>query len=72
MNTHSTEDPIEWEFDVPASQVDLKRIVGELNGVKAIYTYAYMEQLKKNAPTTFARLGQWAAENNRLHGIKFD
>lgn len=55
-------DPIEWEFGVPASKVDLERIWIELGGMPAIYSIAYINDLKAKAPTVHRRLMAWAKE----------
>jgi hypothetical protein len=46
----------EWGFSVPPDQVDLERLWSELRGLTAIYAYAYLESLKREAPLTYARL----------------
>jgi hypothetical protein len=58
-----TSDPVEWEFGVPASQVDIQRLCSELIGLPAIYVYSYIDQLKKNAPVVYGRFVEYARAN---------
>lgn len=46
-------DPIEWEFTVPASQVDMQRIWFELSKVNVFARASYLVELKLRAPVTF-------------------
>lgn len=64
-------DPIEWEFGVPASQVDVRRIWEELAGASGAQTLAYLGALRQNAPTVYRRLGEWAKENNVMNYWNF-
>lgn len=52
------DDPIEWEFGVPASQVDLERIERELRYVPAAMCFVYLDALKTNAPTVYGRFAK--------------
>lgn len=58
------EDPIEWEFSVPASRVDLHRIYQELSCLPAIFAAAYLGELKMHAPVTYAMFAEYAETNN--------
>ena len=58
--------PIEWKFELPASQVDLKRIADEIDTMPALLAYSYVEQLRRNAPTVYMRLRDWAYANDRM------
>lgn len=49
----------EWEFSVPPEEVDLNRLWEELVCLTVIFACSYLEQLKKNAPKTYARLREW-------------
>ena len=64
-------DPVEWDFGVPASQVDVQRIHDELQGIPAIYVYAYLGELKTRAPTVYRRLGTWAQETGRMSYVNW-
>lgn len=62
----------EWGFDVPSDQVNLERIVRELDGVVAMYAYSYIGELKANAPLVYRRLRDWAIANKRLIWVGWD
>jgi hypothetical protein len=59
----------EWGFE--SDNVDLERIYIELGQYPAIYQYSYMEQLKKNAPKTYANMKKWAEEKNIMKWLKW-
>jgi hypothetical protein len=61
----------EWAFLVPPEHVDFARIYQELQGRTALECYVYLEQLKKEAPNTFACFGRWAKERNLMTWAKF-
>ena len=61
-----SDDPIEWGFKVPASQVDLDRIVAELLGRPVVEVTLYLSLLRKNAPAVYGRLVDHAAKNDLL------
>jgi hypothetical protein len=67
----SVADPVEWEFGVPASQVDVERIVRELRGLTVVAVQMYLGALKRKAPTVYARLAQHATDNDAMPGIVF-
>ncbi len=49
------DDPIEWQFDVPASQVDIDRIYRECSEMNVFARAGYLVALEKNAPKVFER-----------------
>ena len=65
------DDTIEWEFEEPASQVDLERLANEVSGIPAVFAVSYMAQLRERAPIVYDRLKQWGKENNRLNWYNF-
>ena len=61
-------DPIEWEFGVPASKVDLERLYSEACNITTIMALVYYEQLKLKAPVTYARYKKWIEDNHKWTG----
>ena len=49
----------EWEFKEESEDVDLERLHTEINSIPAIYSMAYMEQLKIKAPVVYQRYMEW-------------
>jgi len=62
------DDPIEWEFGVPASQVDLERLHSEASSVSTIMALIYFEQFRLKAPITYMRYKKWVEDNNKWMG----
>lgn len=58
----------EWEFDVEPDKVDLRRMWDELHEGPAIMQFAYLEQLKKHAPLTYARFREWCIREHPGQG----
>jgi hypothetical protein len=52
------DDPIEWGFGVPSSQVDIDRINREIRGLTLMQYVLYMKDFKTKAPKTFSRYEQ--------------
>lgn len=46
-------DPIEWDFGVPPSQVDIDQIHAECLGLDVFSRASYILTLETKAPTTF-------------------
>ena len=56
--------PPEWRCDISPEAVDLPRLWSEARQLTAIFFFAYMEQLYKHAPRTYARLRAWRRPYN--------
>lgn len=55
-------DPIEWDFGVPASQVDLERMWNECRAVGLFSRTSYVAELKRHAPVTYKLYEQYCTK----------
>lgn len=61
------DDPIEWGFGVPSSQVDIDRINKELRGMTLMQYVLYMKDFKTKAPKTFSIYKQRCKDVHNNH-----
>lgn len=63
----------EWGFDVDSDQVDLDRIVSELEGLGmvAITQKLYIEKLRAEAPVVYGRLKEYCIERGLLKWVSW-
>ena len=61
-----------WGFDEPDDEVDLGRLVFEVEHIPALRAKLYMHELRENAPVVYERLKVYCKENGRLAWHSFE
>lgn len=61
----------EWGFTESPDQVDLERLIRELQDLPAIYAAGYLGSLHEKAPMTYQRLRQRAESQGRLRWVRW-